>query len=107
MFNHQCSFFSCSSPFPSPLTPPPLSLLPPSLPSPLISPLLPPLPSSPLSPLSSLLSSPPPSPSLTKDVEKRPHYAELLEHALIKKYETEAVDLGVWFQEQCRIHGNP
>ena len=45
--------------------------------------------------------------SLTKDVEKRPHYAELLEHPLIKKYEAESVDLGAWFQEQCRVHGNP
>lgn len=44
---------------------------------------------------------------LTKDVEKRPYYADLLEHPLIKKYEVESVDLGAWFQEQCRVHGNP
>ena len=49
-----------------------------------------------------------PSPlSLTKEVGKRPHYAELLEHDLISKYEKEAVDIGEWFQEQCRTHGNP
>ena len=45
--------------------------------------------------------------SLTKDVEKRPYYAELLGHPLIKNYETLSVDLGDWFQEQCRLHGNP
>jgi mitogen-activated protein kinase kinase 7 len=44
---------------------------------------------------------------LTKEVRKRPRYAELLEHPLIGKYETETVDIGEWFQEQCRIHGNP
>jgi mitogen-activated protein kinase kinase 7 len=44
---------------------------------------------------------------LTKEVGRRPHYAELLQHPLIKKYEVEPVDIGVWLQEQCHIHGNP
>ena len=85
----------------SPLSLPSLSPLSPlSLPSPSsLSPFPSPSPYSPL-PLPSLL-------SLTKNVEKRPHYSELLEHPLIKKYETETVDLGEWFKDMCRTHGNP
>ena len=45
--------------------------------------------------------------SLTKDVEKRPHYSELLTHPLILEYETKSVDIGRWYQEVCKIHGPP
>lgn len=36
---------------------------------------------------------------LTKDVEVRPHYAELLKHPLIKEYETKPVDVGAWLRD--------
>lgn len=36
---------------------------------------------------------------LTKDVEKRPHYAELLDHPLIAIYEQKEVDIARWFAE--------
>lgn len=37
--------------------------------------------------------------SLTKDVLVRPHYDELLEHPLIKEYETKPVDVGAWLRD--------
>lgn len=37
--------------------------------------------------------------SLTKDVDVRPHYAELLEHPLIKEYETKPVNVGEWLRD--------
>jgi len=43
--------------------------------------------------------------SLTKDVEHRPHYTELLQHPLIKKYERESVDIALWFSGVCKKHG--
>ena len=45
-----------------------------------------------------------PHTSLTKDVEKRPHYSELLTHPLILEYETKPVDIGLWYQEVCKTH---
>ena len=48
-----------------------------------------------------------PHTSLTKDVEKRPHYSELLAHPLILEYETKPVDIGLWYQEVCKTHGHP
>ena len=43
--------------------------------------------------------------SLRKEVEKRPHYPELLQHPLIKEYESKPVDVGVWFQDICKTIG--
>jgi mitogen-activated protein kinase kinase len=37
--------------------------------------------------------------SLQKDQEKRPSYAELLEHPFIKKYENVDVDMAKWATE--------
>lgn len=37
--------------------------------------------------------------SLTKDVDTRPRYAELVEHPLIKEYETKAVNVGEWLRD--------
>ncbi|CAG0915820.1 unnamed protein product [Notodromas monacha] len=39
---------------------------------------------------------------LTKDYEARPKYKRLLEHAFIKKYEQEHVDVASWFDNICR-----
>lgn len=44
---------------------------------------------------------------LTKEVTERPQYPELLQHALIKKYEKEEVDVGAWFRGVVSRLGHP
>ena len=47
-----------------------------------------------------------PSPlSLSKEVVVRPYYRDLLEHPLIKEYESKEVDVGQWFRDVIKTIG--
>lgn len=43
--------------------------------------------------------------SLAKEVSDRPYYPDLLQHPLIKEYESKDVDIGLWFRDVCTTIG--
>jgi hypothetical protein len=43
--------------------------------------------------------------SLSKEVVVRPYYRDLLEHPLIKEYESKDVDIGEWFRDVNKTIG--
>ena len=64
-----------------------------------------------LSPSPSPSLPPSPSPSLplplslSKEVVDRPYYRDLLDHPLIKEYESKDVDIGQWFRDIIKTIG--
>ena len=43
--------------------------------------------------------------SLSKDVNERPQYSQLLGHPLIHEFEARSVDIGKWMEQVMTEHG--